>query len=66
MAVLQYPTGVVPDSIDWRIVYATQVFTSAFNRTTQTAEIPGARWSARLNYSNLQRDQLRELSSFFI
>ena len=64
--VLTYPDNIVPDSIDWRIMYNTQVFTSPFGNTTQTAEIPGARWQARMNYSNLQQTELRELAAFFI
>ena len=64
--VLTYPDDIVPDSIDWRIQYTTQVFLSPFGSATQTAEVPGARWSARLNYSNLQTSELRRLSAFFI
>lgn len=64
--VFTYPDTVIPDTIDWRINFSTQVFVSPFDKTTQTAEIPGARWSARLNYSNLQQDELRVLSAFFI
>ena len=66
MTILTYPDNIIPDSIDWRIQYNTQVFTSPFNRVTQTAELPGARWVARMSYSNLQQDELRQLSSFFI
>ncbi len=58
--------NVAPDSIDWRIMYTTQVFVSPFNRTSQTAEIPGARWQAKMNFSSLGVDELRRMSSFFI
>jgi hypothetical protein len=61
-----YPDTILPDSIDWGITYNTQVFTSPFNRVTQTAEIPGARWSIRMSYSNLEVSELRQLSAFFI
>lgn len=61
-----YPDTIVPDSIDWGITYNTQIFTSPFNRATQTAELPGAGWTARMSYSNLQQSELRQLSAFFI
>lgn len=64
--IFTYPDTIIPDSIEFGVVYNTQVFTSPFNRVTQTAEIPGARWTARLSYSNLQPLELRQLSAFFI
>jgi hypothetical protein len=62
--VLTYPANILPDSLDWRIKYNTQVFSSPFDNTTQTAESPGARWNCRMNFSNLQPAELRELAGF--
>ncbi len=64
--ILTYPDNIVPDSIDWRISFITQAFVSPFGAATQTAEVPGARWAAKMNFSNLQQEELRQLSSFFI
>jgi hypothetical protein len=64
--IITYPDTILPDSINWGITYNTQVFTSPFSGYTQTAELPGARWSCRMSYSNLQVSELRQLSAFFI
>ena len=66
MAILTYPSSIVPQTIDWSVQYITQVYTSPFGGVTQTAEVPGARWAAKMSYSNLTQDELRQLSSFFI
>jgi len=64
--ILTFPDHIVPDSIDWRLVYVTQAYVSPFGSTTQTAEVPGAKWAARLTYNNLQVDEQRELSAFLL
>lgn len=65
---LDYPVDVdvIPDTSDWRVSFMSQSFSSPFNNTTQTSELPGARWSATMSYSNLQKTELRKLSTFFI
>lgn len=63
MAILTFP-DIVPESIDWRLTYSTQTYVSPFTGSTQTAELPGARWAARLNYTNLQISEYRELVAF--
>lgn len=63
-AILTFPETLVPESIDFRLMYVSQAYASPFGSTTQTSEVPGARWNARLNYSNLQVDEQRQLASF--
>ena len=63
MATLNFP-DIVPDSAEWTITYNTQVFESDLNGAIQTAELPGARWSASLTFSNRQGRDARELRAF--
>ena len=64
--ILDFPSTIVPESIDFRLVYVSQAYASPFGGTTQTSEVPGARWMAKLNFSNLQQDEMRQLASFLI
>lgn len=51
MATLELPT-IGPDAEVWAIEYNTQTFTSDLNGAIQTAELPGARWSVSMTFSN--------------
>ena len=61
MAILSYPTYnseiMVPDNITFTLRYNTQVHVSALTGYTQTLELPGARWAARMDYTNLSREE---------
>lgn len=63
--ILDFP-NIVPESIDFRLMYVSQAYVSPFGGTTQTSEVPGARWAAKLNFTNLQPAEQRELSAFLI
>jgi hypothetical protein len=52
VAVKAYPDIPSPDAESWTLTFNTQTFTSDLNGAIQTAELPGARWSGRLTYSN--------------
>jgi len=50
----QYSGSVmIPDDISFGITYNTQISTSPLNGSIKTIELPGARWTARLTYTNL-------------
>jgi len=61
MAVYNFPTysgsPIIPDSLSFGINYNTQISTSPLNGSIKTLELPGARWAARLSYSNLSNTE---------
>lgn len=63
MAVLDFP-NVAGRAETWELVYNTQTFVSPINGITQTAELPGARWRATVNFVNLTTDRAAKLRSF--
>lgn len=64
MATLNFPTIPNPDSESWTITYNSQTFTSDLNGAIQTAELPGARWSASLTFTNRTGIEVRRLRGF--
>lgn len=64
MAVKDFPTGLVADAEEWRVTYNTQSFESDLNGAIQTAELPGARWSVQMTFSNRQGISARALQGF--
>lgn len=63
MATLDFP-NITPDGESWTLTYNTQSFTSDLNGAMQTAELPGARWSVSLTFSNRQGLDARQLRAF--
>jgi hypothetical protein len=64
MAVLDFPNIPKPDAESWTLTFNTQTFTSDLNGAIQTAELPGARWSGTLTYTNRQGIDARRLRGF--
>jgi len=66
MAILTFPTlaSGTPVQFSSSLVPNTQIFTSPLNRTTQTAELPGARWQAEASWQNLPHSDARLLKAF--
>ncbi len=52
MPVLNWETdvGIIPDSCEFGITYNTLVSSSPLSGSTQTMELPGARWKTRLSF----------------
>jgi len=63
---INYPNDVLPTSTEWQLVTNTQSFTSPLNGATQTIELPGAKWSAVLNYQDLESDEASKLRGFLL
>lgn len=64
MTTYSFPSLVSPASVDWRLVSNTQSFTSPLDRTTQTLELPGARWEASVTWPTLAAADWRILTAF--
>lgn len=64
MAVTDFPDTLAPDNEDWTLTYNSQVFTSDLNGASQTAELPGARWSVSMTFSNRTGRSARQLQGF--
>ena len=56
--------AIAPDGESWTIRYNTQSFESDLNGAIQTAELPGARWSVSLTFTNRQGKTARALQGF--
>lgn len=64
MATKDWPQVPSPDAESWGLEYNTQVFTSDLNGAIQTAELPGARWTVDMTFSNRQGLDSRKLQAF--
>lgn len=64
MAVIDMPADISPDSEEWTLTYNTQSFESDLNGAMQTAELPGARWSVSMTFTNRQGKNARALQGF--
>jgi len=64
MSTLSLPTGIVPTSIDWRLLGNSQEFTSPLNGATQTASLAGDKWAAVLNFGNKLGTDAHKLRAF--
>lgn len=58
MTILTLPT-IIATELKWALQTNTQTFTSPLSNSTQTAEMPGARWSASLSFRDLQPSEHR-------
>jgi len=63
MATIPFP-NVIPSSSSFGIKYNTQINTSTLSGSTQTIEIPGARWVCSLSFSDLEPYEGRLMSAF--
>lgn len=63
---LTFPTisKAAPTSGRFSLVPNTQVFQSPLNRTVQTVELPGARWTCQYNFNNLAEADVRMLQAW--
>lgn len=64
MSILTFPTLRAPSSSTFQLVTNTLGFQSPLNKTTQTLELPGARWVFALTYQNLTDSERRILKAF--
>ena len=51
----------IPDTMTFGLSFNTQISTSPLNGSIKTVQLPGGRWSARLNYNNLSEDETNTL-----
>jgi len=65
MATLDFPDILIA-SVTWRLISNTQTFRSPLNGSTQTIELPGARWGAEIGFSPLTDTEKRTLSAFMV
>ncbi len=65
MPILTFP-NVVPSAESWVPVFNTQSFESDLNGIMQTAELPGAKWSASLTFTNLNKSEIKALRGFLV
>jgi hypothetical protein len=63
MAVKDFPE-ITADAESWSVIYNTQEFRSELNGASQTAILPGARWSASLTFANRTGRDARSLQGF--
>lgn len=67
MSILTFPTlpsGTVPNAVTFSLVPNTQAFSSPLDQSTQTVELPGARWTFSLQYPPLDAADARVLKAF--
>ncbi|MCK2149538.1 hypothetical protein MYE70_10715 [Marinobacter alexandrii] len=64
MAIQDFPANISPDAEEWKLTYNTLTFESDLNGAMQTAELPGARWSVSMTFSNRQGKAARALQGF--
>ncbi len=64
MTILTFPTVRGSSMVEWGLVGNTQSHESPFDRSTQTLEMPGARWSASVTWNKLPFADHRTLSAF--
>lgn len=66
MSTLTFPTlSAAPAVCRFSLVPNTQRFESPLNRTVQTVELPGARWTATLEFRGISHADARTLKAFF-
>ena len=63
MTVLDFPS-ITPSSAEFGLLSNTQSFVSPLAGTTQTLELPGARWRCKIEFEALSDAERRELSAF--
>jgi len=66
MEILNMPVNIVPDSIDFGLKHNVMVASSALDGTSQTLELPGARWKASLHFTNLNGTEARQMKAWLL
>lgn len=66
MAILTFPSSLIPDTIDFGIQYNTQVSGTSLSGIVQTVELPGARWKGSMNFRDLTLVDSAELKAFLL
>lgn len=64
MAVLSWPSGLVPNRVEWSLQSNTQIFDSPLNASMQTLALPGDRWTGVLTFDNLIGEPALALTAF--
>lgn len=65
MTAITFPTlAKRPSSWSWKLIGNTQSFSSPLTGSTQTLELPGARWWLRFGYEKLRQDDARVFDAF--
>ena len=64
MAIVEYPDGIIPNSMSLNLISNTKTFTSTFNRSERTHRFPGERWKASLSFNNLYPHEVADLKTF--
>lgn len=64
MAVISWPTSVVPRKMEWKLVSNNRVFTSPFTGSTQVIEVPGTKWQLKITIPPLTQPQALSMKSF--
>lgn len=64
MSILSIPSGVVPNNLEWALKSNSAVFTSSLTGVTQTAPLPGDRWTAMLTFANRVGVEARQIRAF--
>ena len=65
-SILIWPADLIPSSQQYYLTFTTRQFKSPFTNASQTMEFPASAWQCQLTFTNLKRDQLRELEVFLI
>lgn len=65
MSVLNFPSNIAPNSIEWFLKFNTQSFSSPLNGVTQTVALAGDKWFATLTFGNKIGEPARRLRAFF-
>ena len=65
MPTLTFPS-ITPKSVSFGVRFSTQINTSPLSGAVQTVEVPGARWVADIEFSDLDSTETRELVAFLL
>lgn len=66
MALITFPSTVLPTVCNWGLSSLTESFTSPLNNSTQTIAKPGSRWKANLEFGMLNLQQGRDMMAFLV
>lgn len=58
--------SITADSCDFSLASNTASHTSPYDKTTQTLELPGARWLVSLMFDSMREDEAREMAAFAV
>ncbi|SPY68629.1 Uncharacterised protein [Providencia stuartii] len=63
MSIIEWPSGINPSEMSWRLISNSKTFTSVFTGSSQTVRFPGSKWHCSLSFTNLTDDESRELEA---